>query len=121
MRSRIRREVECIKPLDQTERDHQSDALAWIDSGAELFRLEKPAIPPKHLVSYFVLIDADHYLLVHHRNAQLWLPTGGHVDPGEHPRQTLFREATEELGVEVTLLRDEPILVTCRTSVSYKH
>ena len=90
MRSRIRREVECIKPLDQMERQHQEDTLAWINSGAELCRLEKPARPPKHLVSYFVLIDADNYLLVHHRNAQLWLPSGGHVDPGEHPRETVF-------------------------------
>ena len=46
----------------------------------------KPATPPKHLVSYVVPTDPEtgDILLVDHRNAQLWIPPGGHVDPGEH-------------------------------------
>jgi hypothetical protein len=31
---------------------------------------------PKHLVSYFALVDADHILLIDHKHAQSWLPTG---------------------------------------------
>jgi 8-oxo-dGTP diphosphatase len=38
-------------------------------------------------------------LLVHHRKAELWLPTGGHVDIGEDPIETVRRETFEELGV----------------------
>jgi len=112
-RSVIRNEVQAIIRFDKVEGDHQSDVLAWIDSGADLCRVAKPATPSKHLVSYFVLIDDGHYLLVHHRNAQMWLPTGGHVEEGEHPRDTVFREAKEELGINAELLHDSPILITC--------
>jgi hypothetical protein len=97
-RHRIRDEIASIKPLDPLEVAHQADALAWVDSGAELTRLIKPATPPKHLVSYFAVANAASILLVDHKNAQLWLPTGGHVEPGEHPRETVSRELAEELG-----------------------
>jgi len=30
----------------------------------------------------------------------LWLPTGGHVEPGEHPVDTVCREVAEELGIQ---------------------
>ncbi|MEE3919135.1 NUDIX domain-containing protein [Micromonospora sp. BRA006-A] len=29
----------------------------------------------------------------------MWLPSGGHVEPGEHPADTVRRELREELGV----------------------
>ena len=91
LRYSIRGEVASIKPLDEVERIHQADALAWIDSGAPLCRTAKPATPPKHLVSYFAVVDEDNILLVDHKSAQLWLPPGGHVEPGEHPRETVKR------------------------------
>ena len=73
LREAIRSEVSAIKPLDDTEGLHQADALAWIGSGAGLFRTTKPATPPKHLVSYFAVVDDGHILLVAHRSAGLWL------------------------------------------------
>lgn len=117
LRNEIRAEVAAIDPLDEIERGHVADALAWIDSGAELYRLEKPATPPKHLVSYFVVVDESHVLLVDHKNARLWLPTGGHVEPGEHPRMTVARELQEELGIELTHELKPPLMVTCTTTV----
>jgi 8-oxo-dGTP diphosphatase len=77
MRNLIRDEIAALTPLDALERDHIADTLAWIDSGAQLFRVAKPATPPRHLVSYCVVHDGSHVLLADHRNAQLWLPTGG--------------------------------------------
>jgi hypothetical protein len=71
-RAAIRREVASILPFDEQEENHRADALAWIDSGAPLFRTAKPAMPPKHLVSYFVIVDGREILLVDHKNAQLW-------------------------------------------------
>ncbi len=117
MRHLIRSEVTAIDPLDDLERQTIANVLAWIDSGAALCRLQKPANPPKHLVSYFACIDGEHILLVDHKNAQLWLPTGGHVEPDEHPRATVLREAEEELGIRASFLTDMPIMVTCATTV----
>jgi 8-oxo-dGTP diphosphatase len=113
----IRNEFAAIQPMDAVEREHLADALAWVDSGAGLFRLAKPATPPKHLVSYFAVIDAERILLVDHRNAQLWLPAGGHVKPGEHPRATVVRELEEELGIVPAHAIGPPLMVTCTTTV----
>lgn len=101
MRAEIRTLVEEIAPLDSTEADHRLDVLEWLASPAEIFRTAKPATPPKHLVSYCVLVDTarQELLLVDHRDAGRWLPTGGHVDVGEHPADTAHREMIEELGI----------------------
>src|SRR5882672_8069873 len=117
MRAIVRKELTSIKPLDDAEREHIAEALAWVDSGVELYRRAKPATPPKHLVSYFAVVDGDHILLVDHRNAQLWLPTGGHVEPGEHPRDTVVRELKEELSLVPVRPVGAPLMVTCTTTV----
>lgn len=116
-RAAIRREVASIRPLDALEKAHQVDALAWIDSGAPLCRMAKPAVPPKHLVSYFAVVDGREILLVDHKSAQLWLPPGGHVEAGEHPRETVKRELLEELGFVAGHDIAEPLMITCTTTV----
>jgi len=117
MRQDIYSEIESIVPFDALEAAQQADALAWILSGAELCRLAKPATPAKHLVSYFVVLDGQNMLLVDHKNAQLWLPSGGHVEPGEHPRTTVTRELFEELGFEATHAIGPPLLITSSETV----
>jgi 8-oxo-dGTP pyrophosphatase MutT (NUDIX family) len=114
----VRAELRAIQPLDETERIHLTDALAWVDSGAPLFRTAKPATPPKHLVSYFALVSDRQILLVDHKNAMLWLPTGGHVEPDENPRMTVVRELREELGVSVPIdAIGPPLMVTVTSTV----
>jgi 8-oxo-dGTP diphosphatase len=117
MRKLIRAEIALIQPLDELEREHLSEALAWVDSGVELCRIAKPATPPMHLVSYFAVVDGDQVLLVDHRNAQLWLPSGGHVEPGEHPRATVVRELKEELNLDPLGPVGAPLMITCTTTV----
>lgn len=116
LRRTIRSEIEAIRPFDDTERHHVNDALAWIDSDAPLFRVKRPDEPPKHLVSYFVLIDTAQksLLLGDHIKAQLWLPSGGHVGVNEHPKVTVQRESVEELSKKATFLRgnDHPFFIT---------
>jgi 8-oxo-dGTP diphosphatase len=112
LRAQIRDEIERLRPGDELERSQITDALAWLDSGADLFRVQKPATPPRHLVSYFVCTDGRDILLTDHINAELWLPTGGHVEPGEHPRETVKREAREELGIEARPLFAEPLMLS---------
>jgi 8-oxo-dGTP diphosphatase len=94
--------VAGIVPADALERDHQAAALAWLDRTPDIYRRGRPATPPQHLVAYAVLTDpADGgVFLVDHRLAGLWLPAGGHVEPGEDLVATVRRETREELGID---------------------
>jgi 8-oxo-dGTP diphosphatase len=102
--------VEGVLPYDDMEADHRADASQWLRSASDVFRRSPPATPAKHLVAYFLLRDpADGSVyLVHHRRAGLWLPTGGHVEAGEDPADTVRREAPEELGVPARFASVEP-------------
>ena len=106
--------ISAIEPLDETEEEHIKDVLEWVTTTESIFRIKKPNIPNKHLVSYFVLFDeaARKILLVDHKKAQLWLPTGGHVDINEHPMEVARRECAEELGIEAEFWINEPIFLT---------
>jgi 8-oxo-dGTP pyrophosphatase MutT (NUDIX family) len=111
--------IAAIEPYDALEAEHRAFALEWVASGAPLFRESKPATPEPHLVSYFPVVDlgAGQVLLVDHRNSGLWLPAGGHVEPGEHPRATLEREVREELGIAAEPLVAEPLFITVTETV----
>jgi 8-oxo-dGTP pyrophosphatase MutT (NUDIX family) len=115
----IRDVILKIKPVDELEAEHVNDALRWIDSTEQIFRLQKPDIPPKHLVSYAVLLDIEKnkLLLMDHINAELWLPCGGHVEPGEHPWSAALREIKEELNSDAKLYWDEPVFITVTETV----
>jgi 8-oxo-dGTP diphosphatase len=93
--------VTSVHALDAREAADQADILDWVVSGRQLFRTVPPDTPPKHLVVYFVPVDAASrcLLLGEHRKSGLWLPPGGHVEDGEDPRQAVRREAGEELGI----------------------
>ena len=118
-RSHIQSLVESISPFDEVEAAHQARVLEWIKSGAGLFRIRKPATPSPHLVAYFVVVDLEtrKLLLVDHKNACLWLPTGGHVERGEHPRETVQREVREELEIQAVFVFDYPLFVTVAETV----
>ena len=111
--------VSAIMPFDKLEEQHIQDSLSWIQSGESIFRLKKPDIPNKHLVSYFILLDeaASKILLVDHKNAQLWLPTGGHVEENEDPKETVRRECFEELGINADFWFEVPIFLTKAVTV----
>jgi 8-oxo-dGTP diphosphatase len=93
--------VRDIPPLDELGEAHRAETLAWLASTDDVFRRVKPRTPSPHLVCYCLLVDrvAGEVLLGDHRLAGLWLPTGGHVEPGEDPVVTAGRELEEELGV----------------------
>lgn len=109
--------VSGIEPADDLGREHRRGALAWLAGTDDVFRRVKPRTPSPHLVSYVLLVDrqAGSVLLCDHRLAGLWLPAGGHVEPGEHPADTVRREAAEELGVTARFdaaLGDKPFFLT---------
>lgn len=105
----VHRLVADIEPGDIVEAQHRDDTLQWLEATDDVFRRAKPSTPDRHLVSYVAVLDpADRSgLLVDHINAGLWLPPGGHVEPGEHPVEAARREAREELGIERVFV-DEP-------------
>lgn len=116
----VRDQIKAIDAFDDLEQNHINDALLWIESGADLFRIKKPDVPLKHLVSYFVVIDQkkERILLVDHILAQLWLPTGGHVGIDEHPKDTVVREAKEELNIQAFFLNNQkPFFITVTETV----
>ena len=123
MRIQTRSAVARIQPFDAVEETTIAGALAWIDSGADLWRGDSHHLPSPHLVAYFPLVDVRQrrVLLVDHRKAGLWLPPGGHVEPGEHPRDTALREAIEELGIEAEFLSPDPLFVSSATTVGATH
>lgn len=114
MRAEILNIVHSIKPYDREEKEHLAFVTQWITSGAELFRLAKPATPNPHLVSYFLLLDEKEkkILLVDHKKAGLWLPSGGHVEPNEHPKDTVKREILEELSIPAEFIHEDPLFLT---------
>lgn len=120
MRAAIQHLISSIKPFDKLEEDHVNDAISWIESGEEIFRIQKPATPPKHLVSYFVLIDKvkKKILLMDHINAGLWLPSGGHVELNEHPKTTVQREIIEELNLSADFISETPFFITQTITVN---
>jgi len=116
MRDEILDEVENIEPVDETERLHIDDVLSWIQGPSDIFRIAKPDNPPKHLVSYFVVYDprVQKLMLIDHVKANMWLPSGGHVEIDEHPRETVRREAMEELELvaDFRVIGEEPAFIT---------
>lgn len=121
IKQQIRNEILQIQPFDDLENEHIADSTAWIDGTDSIFRVKKPDIPPKHLVSYFVLVDPvqSSVLLGDHIKSQLWLPSGGHVMPDEDPRDTVVRECKEEVGQVAKFLRnnDHPLFITVTDTV----
>ncbi len=123
LHARIRALVAALTPGDEVESEHQHEALAWLDTTTDIFRRAKPRTPDPHLVSYFLPLDLDTggILLADHRLSGLWLPPGGHVEPGEDPADTTRREAREELGIEArfsSLTADRPAFVTVTPTAS---
>lgn len=47
----------------------------------------------------------DQVLLVRRRDIPVYVPPGGGIDPGELPEQAALREALEETGVDVKIVR----------------
>lgn len=106
--------VSSMIPFDEMEKNHIEDTLLWVQRGDPLFRITSPDIPKKHLVSYFVVFDESNLkiLLTDHKKAQLWIPTGGHVEIDENPQETARRECAEELGIEADFWCKNPIFLT---------
>ena len=117
-------EIAAIDPLDDLERADLTRLRALIANGVPLWRGTAPDRPDPHLVSYFPVVDisAQALLLGAHRKSGLWLPPGGHVEAGEHPRDTVRRECVEELRIQADFLHPQALFLTItRTRGAHPH
>jgi len=128
IKSDISNIVKSIIPYDKLEEEHLKNIIEWISSGVNIFRIKKDAIPPKHLVSYSVVVDLEKQkmLLLDHKKALLMLPSGGHIDINEMPFDAAKRELYEELELSLDpVLKNKKIpffaTVTQTVGISEKH
>lgn len=59
--------------------------------------------PESHFCVYFAAVDPKHkeVFIGHHKKANLWLFTGGHIDRGETLEEAVSREIWEEWGQRI--------------------
>jgi 8-oxo-dGTP pyrophosphatase MutT (NUDIX family) len=73
-------------------------------------------MPEKSIIAGAVIRDDNRrYLVVQERKAKaygLWSFPGGHVDEGETLQKAAIRETSEEVGLDVEIIYDKPILET---------
>lgn len=66
-------------------------------------------MPPVRHFTVTAFVSTPQATLLHwHRKVGLWLPPGGHIEPGEDPVQAVLREALEETGLEIDILHSAP-------------
>ena len=79
---------------------------------------------PVVLVAACALVDADGRVLIAQRPegkplAGLWEFTGGKVEPGETPEETVIRELREELGIETKVACLAPLTFASHSYESF--
>lgn len=63
-----------------------------------------------HVTAGALLVDREQrYLAIHHKQLQIWLCPGGHLEPGEtDPAQSALRELIEETGISSAGIARDP-------------
>ena len=64
----------------------------------------------RHFTATGFVVDKKSILLHWHKKLSMWLPPGGHIEPGEDPQQAIIREVLEETGLSVKVLHTGPDL-----------
>jgi 8-oxo-dGTP pyrophosphatase MutT (NUDIX family) len=59
----------------------------------------------RHFTATAYISTRGHTLLLWHGKLRMWLPPGGHCEPNEDPIQAAIREAKEESGLTVHIIR----------------
>jgi len=62
--------------------------------------------PKKCITAGCIILSGARVLLMKHRKLGIWLPPGGHVEPNEFPTEAAIREAREETGIQVKLMKN---------------
>jgi 8-oxo-dGTP pyrophosphatase MutT (NUDIX family) len=65
----------------------------------------------KHFTATTYIFQNGKFLLLFHPKLKRWLPPGGHLELNETPPECAKREALEETGLEIELIRQENLWV----------
>lgn len=66
------------------------------------------------------ILEKNKVLLHLHPKLQKWLPPGGHLEANELPPECAKREALEETGLNIELIKDENIWLTRWNAESFE-
>ena len=61
----------------------------------------------KSITATVYIINSNKVLLHQHKKYHTWFPVGGHVEADEFPHQAAIREAKEEAGLDIQLVKTE--------------
>ena len=75
----------------------------------------------RHFVATGYVVHAGKTLLLLHKKLKMWLPPGGHIDPGELPDEALLREIKEETGLDAEIVSGKPAADPADGRVRYLH
>lgn len=83
-------------------------------------KLTREESPKSHFGVYFLPFDnqTKEVFLIHHKKSGLWLSPGGHMEKNESPRETLIREAKEELCLKIQSEEINPPFLLTVTPIS---
>jgi 8-oxo-dGTP pyrophosphatase MutT (NUDIX family) len=94
----FREELRRYQAADETERRHQRELIALMETSTAPF--SRGTFAPGHITASLFIVDgAARLLLHHHRRLGRWLQMGGHLEVGESPLDAALREGAEESGL----------------------
>jgi 8-oxo-dGTP pyrophosphatase MutT (NUDIX family) len=74
----------------------------------------------KQFTATVYILDQETVLLHYHAKLNKWLPPGGHMEANETPPECAIREAFEETGLEIELIKDEHLWVDQYNASSFE-
>jgi 8-oxo-dGTP pyrophosphatase MutT (NUDIX family) len=72
----------------------------------------------RHFTATAYILAEGKVVLHKHQKLGMWLPPGGHVEENETPAECAKREAKEECGLEIEIIRQENIWIERWNAVS---